>query len=112
MFQLFRCRKEKPQLGFPEPLMLPRYVVLSHGRLFVLEAHPLKMEVGIVKSNHSVGEVAGITFNKKVANRLTIKFRHGVKDSGEYAKVYHFEDALAFRDAITAAVNHKVSGKP
>jgi hypothetical protein len=113
--QLFRCRKEKPQLGFPQPQMLPRYVVLLHDRLFVLEAHPFKMAVGIVKSNHSVGEVAGISYNKKDASKLTLKFRHGVKGAvasdAVHRKVYHFDDAPAFQAAITAAVTRKVSGK-
>lgn len=90
--------------------MLPRYLALCGERVLCLEAHSFKMGVAVVKSNHSVVEVAGLNYSKSSPGRVTVKFRHS-KAGGDLAKVYHFEDPSGFQSALIARVNAVVKLK-
>jgi hypothetical protein len=52
--------------------LLPRYLCLARERLLVLEAHPTRMGVAAVKSNHHISELAKLTYSRKEPRRLTL----------------------------------------
>ena len=92
--EVFRCNKEKPVLGFPMPQLLPRHLALVGERLLVLQAHPTKVGVGLVTSNHHVTELSKLSFNKSRPKRLALVYK------GDRRRVYHVEDYAGFQRAL------------
>jgi hypothetical protein len=104
---MFRCDKEKKIVGFSGVSTLPRYLVVAGERLLVLEAHPFKVNWGIVKSNHHIAELLNLSYKKKDPSRMTLKLKSrkglevGQVDPG---RVFVLADPQAFEAALRASV--------
>jgi len=111
MVQLFAATKEKRLEGFSTTSLAPRYLALSKDRLLVLQAHDVKLDTAIVKSNHHLTEIAKLTFSKKDKNKLSLYYRKGaMPDDPELApspfvkRVYHVEQAAEFVKGVQTAL--------
>ncbi len=108
--QVFKCSKEKLEPGFGVSSKLPRFLLLTGDRIMVLEAHPWKLNVGIVKSNHHLAELANLAYKKSEPTRVVLKMKSskipGEPDAG---RVFHLADAVAFQKAIVHAVQRLAS---
>lgn len=94
----------------------PRYLCLAKERLLVLEAHPTKMNVAIVKSNCHVSSLAKMTFAKKNPNRVTLWKRKAAPEGSSAEtevvlaeRVYWLEGegtpGETFRSLLVEAIN-------
>lgn len=100
----------------PRLRLLPRYLCLARERLLVLAAHPSRVGVAVVKSNHHVSELAKLTYSKKEPQRITLWRRRrqpaDAADDSEAAasgeqlveRSYRLEAAPEFRNLLVAAI--------
>ena len=108
--QVFKCHKEKVEVGFGVQSRLPRYLLLTGDRFIVLEAHPFKVNVGIVKSNHHLAELANLTYKKSEPTRVVLKMKASkVPGEPDQGRVFHLPDAVAFQRAIVQSVQRLAS---
>ncbi len=86
---------------------LPRYLVVAAERLLVLEAHPFRVNWGIVKSNHHIAELLNLSYKKRDPHRMTIKLKSRQKlgvDEADPGRVFVVADPGAFEAALRASV--------
>jgi hypothetical protein len=82
--------------------MLPRHLVLVAERLIVLEAHPFKVGMGVIKSNHHVTEFGRLGVAKKDPTRVSLRFKF--PKGGVDRRVFYIPNATQFQDALVAAI--------